>query len=50
MCRDGQVPAYLGQFVRSCAVLGQTDSCPSSYACAPSDREELNVCCHIIPA
>uniref|UniRef100_A0A915CU05 EB domain-containing protein n=1 Tax=Ditylenchus dipsaci TaxID=166011 RepID=A0A915CU05_9BILA len=49
LCRDGQIPAYLGQFVRYCSVVGQLESCPPTYVCSASNQAGLNVCCHSTP-
>ncbi|KAL3098139.1 hypothetical protein niasHS_001975 [Heterodera schachtii] len=48
-CMDGQMPAYLGQLVRYCVMLGQASECPPSYTCAMSNRPGLYVCCHPFP-
>jgi hypothetical protein len=62
MCSDGRIPAYLGQYVRSCSIVGQSGffnnkdknknnnnflaGCPPSYVCSLSNRPGYNVCCH----
>uniref|UniRef100_A0A914HCB0 Uncharacterized protein n=1 Tax=Globodera rostochiensis TaxID=31243 RepID=A0A914HCB0_GLORO len=48
-CLDGQIPAYLGQLMRYCVMLGQASECPPSYVCAMSNRAGLYVCCHPFP-
>uniref|UniRef100_A0A915NKJ8 Uncharacterized protein n=1 Tax=Meloidogyne floridensis TaxID=298350 RepID=A0A915NKJ8_9BILA len=49
LCSNGQIPAYLGQYIRYCSNLGQVSECPPSYVCSPSNRVGLNVCCHPFP-
>lgn len=48
-CSDGQIPAYLGAYVRFCSDLGQTSQCPPSYVCSLSNRAGFYVCCHPFP-
>ncbi|KAI6181731.1 hypothetical protein M3Y98_00860600 [Aphelenchoides besseyi] len=48
LCRDGQTPAFVSGKTVLCNYIGQQDACPPTYICTLSNRQGVNVCCHII--
>ncbi|KAI6241871.1 hypothetical protein M3Y99_00289500 [Aphelenchoides fujianensis] len=48
LCRDGQTPAFVQGRTLQCNYLGTQDQCPPTYVCSLSNRQGVNVCCHVL--